>query len=73
MKKFSTYIKEDKEKANYMFFSNIEDIQRMLDEIKKIDPVKIDELLKEHDWASDHISVAAENLEHVYKFLNSIV
>lgn len=72
MKKFTKYLKEENEKQNYMFFSNITEIKRMLDDIEKMDPDKIDKILLEHDWASDHISVATENIEHVYKFLNSI-
>jgi type III secretory pathway component EscR len=72
MKKFTKYLKEENEKQNYMFFSNIQEIKRMLDDIEKMDPDKIDQILSEHDWASDHISVATENIEHVYKFLNSI-
>ena len=72
MKKFTKYLKEENEKQNYMFFSNIQEIKRMLDDIEKMDHDKIDQILSEHDWASDHISVATENIEHVYKFLNSI-
>lgn len=72
MKKFTKYLKEENEKQNYMFFSNITEIKRMLDDIEKMDSDKIDKILLEHDWASDHISVATENIEHVYKFLNSI-
>ena len=71
MKKFSNYIKEDSSKENYMFFSNLNEMVRMLDEIKQMDENDLDTLLREHDWASDHISVATENLEHVYKFLKS--
>ena len=54
-----------------MFFSNLNEMVRMLDEIKQMDENDLDTLLREHDWASDHISVATENLEHVYKFLKS--
>tara|TARA_X000000368_G_scaffold329442_1_gene266498 strand:- start:1972 stop:2196 length:225 start_codon:yes stop_codon:yes gene_type:complete len=71
MKKFTNYIKEDNGKQNYMFFSNIQEIKRMLDEISQMDENQLDEILKEHDWASDHISVATENIEHVYQFLKT--
>jgi len=71
VRKFNDYIKEGDEKQNYMFFSNIQEMKRMLDEISEMDPTQLDELLKEHDWASDHMSVATENLEHVYKFLRA--
>jgi len=36
-----------------------------------MDQDKIDAILDEHDWASDHISVASENLDQVYHFLLS--
>lgn len=71
MRKFTNYIKESDEKQNYMFFSNIQEMKRMLDEISQMDESQLDELLKEHDWASDHMSVATENIEHVYKFLRA--
>jgi hypothetical protein len=71
VRKFNDYIKEGDEKQNYMFFSNIQEMKRMLDEISEMDPTQLDELLKEHDRASDHMSVATENLEHVYKFLRA--
>ena len=71
MKKFTNYIKEENGKQNYMFFSNIQEMKRMLDEMSQMDENQLDEMLKDHDWASDHMSVATENVEHVYKFLRS--
>lgn len=71
MKKFSKFIKENNEKQNYMFFSNIQEMKRMLDEMSQMNEMELDQLLNEHDWASDHMSVATENIEHVYKFLRS--
>jgi hypothetical protein len=37
-----------------------------------MDQQQIDSILSEHDWASDHISVATENLEHVFNFLSGM-
>lgn len=55
---------------NYMFFSNIENIKRKCENILSRDFKEIDELLKNgHDWASDHISVAKENIEQVESFI----
>ena len=69
----STYesrrLKENRETENYMFFGNLETMKNMIDDLLKMDESKIDAILSEHDWASDHISVANENLEHVYNFL----
>jgi hypothetical protein len=60
-----------KENTNYMFFNNLETMKKMIDELVQMDSSNIDEILNEHDWASDHISVANENIEHVYNFLKN--
>jgi hypothetical protein len=65
----SRRLRENRETENYMFFGNLETMKNMIDDLLKMDESKIDAILSEHDWASDHISVAAENLEHVYNFL----
>jgi len=62
---------EHREQNNYMFFGNLETMKNMIDELLQMDESKIDDILNEHDWASDHISVANENLEHVYNFLKN--
>jgi hypothetical protein len=57
---------------NYMFFSNLENIVKMAQNILSMDKDRIDEMLtKQHDWANDHVSVSKENLEHVNDWLNS--
>ena len=55
-----------------MFFNNLNTIKRLVDEMLDMDESMIDSLLSEHDWASDHISVANENIEHVFNFLSSM-
>lgn len=62
-------VKEHGETQNYMFFGNLKTIKRLVDEMLEMDESKVDQILKEHDWASDHISVATENLEQVFDFL----
>jgi len=62
-------LKEHKETQNYMFFGNLETMKRLVDELLTMDQSQIDSILNEHDWASDHISVATENLEQVFDFL----
>jgi hypothetical protein len=64
-------LKEDNGNQNYMFFNNLNTIKRLVDEMLEMDESTIDTILTEHDWASDHISVANENLEHVFNFLSS--
>jgi hypothetical protein len=67
----SKSLKEHQETENYMFFGNLETMKNMIDDLLQMDESKIDAILSEHDWASDHISVANENLEHVYNFLKN--
>ena len=67
----SKSLKEHQETENYMFFGNLETMKNMIDDLLQMDKSKIDSILSEHDWASDHISVASENLEHVYNFLKN--
>lgn len=62
-------LKEHQEVKNYMFFGNLENMKRYIDEMMKLPQEQVDRILTEHDWASDHISVACENLEHVHNFL----
>lgn len=62
-------LKENREKSNYMFFSNLEQMKRHIEDLMNMDPQMIDQMLSNgHDWADDHISKAKENLDHVYEF-----
>lgn len=71
IKKFENFKEEDF--SNYMFFKNLNTLKRMIDEMLKFEADnEMDELLNEHDWASDHISKATESLSHVYKFFLSM-
>ena len=63
---------ENQDNENYMFFSNLKTMKRLVDMLLEMDENKIDDILKEHDWASDHISVATENLEQVFDFLEGM-
>lgn len=63
----------DGETENYMFFGNLETMKRLVDMLLEMDKSQIDNILKEHDWASDHISVSTENLEQVFDFLVNVV
>jgi hypothetical protein len=72
IKKFESFnqkINEHGETKNYMFFGNLQTIKRLVDEMLEMNETELDSILTEHDWASDHISVATENLEHVFNFL----
>jgi hypothetical protein len=62
-------LQEQRETENYMFFGNLEQMKRQLDNLMSLDPRYIDQVLQNgHDWADDHISKAKENLDHVYEF-----
>ena len=75
---YSVYIPDEAKKSsyeevdNYMFFANLENIIKMAQDILSMDTNQVDEMLtKKHDWATDHVSSAKENLEHVHDWLNS--
>ena len=72
---FEEYINENKiseEVENYMFFQNLEIMKKNIEMLMSLDPNKVDSTLQNgHDWASDHITVAAENIDQVTKFLTT--
>jgi hypothetical protein len=63
-------VENEMEQSNYMFFSNLEQIERQCKLLRNIDPSKIDELLNNgHDWADDHIAEAKVNMDQVFDFI----
>ena len=70
-KHLKTIVKENEEGgANYMFFSNLEQIKRQCELLLEFDPNMINELLSNgHDWADDHVSTAKENMDQVFDFI----
>ena len=67
----SQIIKENEmQQSNYMFFSNLEQIERQCKLLRNVDPSVIDEILNNgHDWADDHITEAKVNLDQVFDFI----
>lgn len=59
----------DMKHENYMFFGNIEQMKRQCDLLMNEDHNMIDNILKEHDWAQDHIAEAKSLLDQVFDFL----
>ncbi len=57
------------EQENYMFFGNIEQMKRQCELLMGEDKNQIDSILKEHDWAQDHIAEAKSLLDQVFDFL----
>ena len=63
-------LQEQRETENYMFFSNLEQMERQIKDLKSLPPQVIDGFLQNgHDWADDHVSKSKENLDHVYEFI----
>jgi hypothetical protein len=54
---------------NYMFFGNIEQMKRQCELLMNENHDTIDNILKEHDWAQDHIAEAKSLLDQVFDFL----
>jgi hypothetical protein len=61
---------EQRDTENYMFFGNLEQMKRQIDDLMRLDRQMVDNMLQNgHDWADDHISKAKENIDHVYEFM----
>lgn len=55
---------------NYMFFSNLDQIERQCKMLRSMDSEKIDELLSQgHDWADDHMTEAKSLMDQVFDFI----
>jgi hypothetical protein len=62
----------EQERANYMFFSNLEQIKRQCEMMLEMDQDKLDEIIQNgHDWADDHISEAKTNIDQVFDFFKN--
>jgi hypothetical protein len=62
---------KEQEVADYMFFSNLQQIKRQCEMLLEMDPQQIDEIINEggHDWADDHVTEAKNNMDQVFDFL----
>jgi hypothetical protein len=57
---------------NYMFFQNLATVKHYVDEVMAMDKSAIDNILSEgHDWASDHLATAKDDIEEVTNFLRN--
>jgi len=62
----------DHEKQHYMFFQNIASIKHYIDEIMKMNPDDVDNLIKNgHDWAADHISTSKDDIQEVAEWIRN--
>jgi hypothetical protein len=63
---------QEVENANYMFFSNLQQMKRQIEMMLDMDPEEINRIIQNgHDWADDHISEAKTNMDQVFDFLNN--
>jgi hypothetical protein len=70
IKKFNSFNENhDGDIQNYMFFGNLKTIKRLVDKILEMDEAEVDEILKEHNWALDHITSSKDDIEEVFNFL----
>lgn len=58
---------DDKPK-HYMFFGNLQIIQRAIEALMQMDPDEVDEILEEHAWAVDHVATSADDIQEVANF-----
>ena len=55
---------------NYMFFQNLQTINRATGEMLQMDPRYVDAILSDgHQWAVDHITTSADDVSEVHGFL----
>lgn len=58
------------ENSRYMFFGNLQQIQRQAGLMLDMNEEEVNEILESgHDWAQDHIATAKESMDQVFDFL----
>lgn len=61
---------QEKRKENYMFFQNLKEIRDNIDTLLSMDESEVDQTLSNgHDWATEHIATAKDDIEEVTSFL----
>jgi hypothetical protein len=55
----------------YMFIGNLQTIKRAVDDLLKLDPHQLSEILKGHEWAEDHIATSKDDIEEVANFITN--
>ncbi len=68
-KSFATVNENHDELEHYMFFQNLQTIKKCVDRMLELDIKSVDQLMNDHDWASDHISTSKDDVEEVCNFL----
>lgn len=61
---------ERQDSDRYMFFSNLEQIQRQCGLLLDLNHDEVEQILDNgHDWAQDHIAEAKNNMDQVFDFI----
>lgn len=61
---------EGKKLDNYMFFQNLREIRSNINTLLNMDENEVDRIISDgHDWASEHIATAKDDIEEVTSFL----
>lgn len=61
---------ERQDSDRYMFFSNLEQIQRQCGLLLDLNRDEVEQILDDgHDWAQDHIAEAKNNMDQVFDFI----
>ena len=60
----------NKRNENYMFFQNLKEIRDNIDTLLNMNESEVDQILSNgHDWATEHIATAKDDIEEVTSFL----
>lgn len=61
---------DNDDRKHYMFFRNLASIKHNIEEILKMSPDQIDDMLENgHDWAADHIATSKDDIQEVTEWL----
>lgn len=62
----------DENSGYYMFFRNLMSMKHYIEEIMALDPAKVEAMLSNgHDWASDHITSAKDDVAEVAEWIRT--
>jgi len=54
---------------HYMFFKNLKTLHRLTHKMLEMNKHQIDQMLHEHDWASDHVATSKDDIEEVFNWI----
>lgn len=70
IERFNENNSSQNEIKNYMFFSSLKTIKRLVDDMLTMDESEVDNMISNgHNWILDHTSTSKDDMEEVYNFL----